>query len=166
MTPPRVAHNYERETVTEHPRRSDVQAAERDLQLRTLCEIHSPLARLIYLAGLRDYNTGLYHHEGLASRYSEDAACEALADCHRLAFRELLSASLEEIVGHLESYMGSTATAPADFFAAWNTLRPYQVAVPAQTDSLSAEFLFSNLKVALAILESRYQGHTASAPAA
>lgn len=141
----------------ELPNHSHVQAAIRDLNLRTLSQLSVPLAKLLYLAGLRDYNTGMYHHEGLASRYSEEAACEALADCHRQAFHDLLTSSLEETVQQLESYMTGLGTSPGEFFSTWNSLKPYQVAVPAGTNSLSAEFLSSNLKVALAILESRFQ---------
>lgn len=132
-----------------------MRAASRDLQLRTLSQYPQSLDRLIYLASLRDYNTGLYHHDGLASRFSQEAACEALADCHREAYRELLSCSLEEIVDQLQSYMQATSTDPGEFLTAWKGLKPYQVAVPAETDPLAAEFLFSNLKVALAILETR-----------
>ena len=50
-------------------------------------------------------------------------------------------------------YMRSTGTATDDFLRTWRELEPYRVAVPVGTDSLVAQFLFSNLKVALAILE-------------
>ena len=66
---------------------------------------------MIYLASTRDYNTGLYYHQGLALRFSEEAACEALADCHREAFEELVAASLEELVYELEAYLKSTRVA-------------------------------------------------------
>jgi hypothetical protein len=133
----------------------DVVAAADDLRRRTLVEMTQPLERLIYLASTRDYNTGLYYHQGLAARFSEEAACEALAGCHREAFEELVEASLEELVQELESYLRSTHVAPGDFIAAWKGLEPYRVAVPVGIDSLSSELVFSNLKVALAILESR-----------
>ena len=102
---------------------------------------------------MRDYNTGLYHHDGLAARFSPEAACEAIADCHRDAFEELLSSPLSGLVEQLGAYMSSTGASPLDFIQAWQGLQPYRVAVPSGTDSLSAEFLFSNLKIALAILE-------------
>lgn len=140
-----------------------------DLRRRTLSNIRGPFDRLIYLASLRDYNTGLYYHEGLAGRFSQDVACEALADCHREVFRELLAASLEELVEHLEAYMDSTHTARGDFIAAWQGLEPYRVAVPVETDPVSGELFFSNLKVALAVLQSRLRGgyaHWAAPPAA
>lgn len=137
------------------PKRMDVQMAAQDLRRRTLSTIERPLDRLIYLASLRDYNTGVYYHDGLAARFSDDVACEALADCHREEFRQLFSCSLEELVDQLDAYVDSTHTMAQEFIAAWKGLEPYRIAVPVETDPLSAEFFFSNLKIALAILESR-----------
>lgn len=137
------------------PRRMDVQQAAEDLRRRTLSEIPRSLDRLIYLASMRDYNTGLYYHDGLASRFSQEVACEALADCHREAFRDLVGSPLRDLVSQMEGYMGSTHTSPGEFLTAWKKLEPYRVAVPVETDPLSAEFLFSSFKIALAILEAR-----------
>jgi hypothetical protein len=134
---------------------TDVLEAADDLRRRTLADMTRPLERMIYLASTRDYNTGLYYHHGLALRFSEEAACEALADCHREAFEELVAASLEELVYELEAYLKSTRVAAGDFIVAWKGLEPYRVAVPVGIDSLSSELVFSNLKVALAILEQR-----------
>lgn len=134
---------------------AEVLAAADDLRRRTLAEMTQPLQRMIYLASMRDYNTGLYYHHGLALRFSEEAACEALADCHREAFAELMEASLPELVRELEAYLEGTRASASEFIIAWKGLEPYRVAVPAGIDSLSSELVFSNLKVALAILEAR-----------
>jgi hypothetical protein len=168
MTRRKTVRRYEHpeDRLSAQSKHAEVHAASQDLRLRTLSQIPQPLDRLIYLASMRDYNTGLYHHDGLASRFSEEAACEALADCHREAYRQLLSCSLEEIVAQLHDYMQSTTSDPTEFLAAWKGLRPYQVAVPAETDPLAAKFLFSNLNVALAILESRFRIPPPAAPAA
>jgi hypothetical protein len=141
------------------PRRMDVQQAAEDLRRRTLSGISRPLDRLIYLASMRDYNTGLYYHDGLASRFTQEVACEALANCHAEAFRQLVRCSLEDLVAQMEAYMNSTHTGSAEFLAAWMKLEPYRVAVPVETDPLSAELLFSNFKIALAILEARLRPH-------
>jgi len=133
----------------------DVQQAAEDLRRRTLAEIPRVLDRLIYLASTRDYNTGLYYHDGLASRFGQDVACEALADCHREAFRNLVGTSLQDLVHQMQGYMDSTHTRAVDFLTAWRKLEPYRVAVPVETDPLLADFLFSNFKIALAILEAR-----------
>ena len=104
---------------------------------------------------MRDYNTGLYYHDGLAARFSQEVACEALADCHREVFRQLVGCSLENVVCQMEAYMESTHTSPGEFLAAWRKLEPYRVAVPVEADPLSAQLLFSTFKIALAILEAR-----------
>jgi hypothetical protein len=134
-------------------KRADVIAASEDLRRRTLAQTSGALDRLIYLASMRDYNTGLYVHQGLAARFSSEVACEALADCHRESFRELTSLELKDLTEELNAYMRSTGTGADDFLRTWRELEPYRVAVPVGTDSLVAQFLFSNLKVALAILE-------------
>lgn len=108
---------------------------------------------------MRDYNTGLYYHDGLAARFSQEVACEALADCHREVFRQLAACSLEDVVRQMEAYMKSTHTSPSEFLVAWRKLEPYRVAVPVEADPLSAQLLFSTFKVALAILEARLTPH-------
>ncbi|HTU35716.1 MAG TPA: hypothetical protein VMF66_18080 [Candidatus Acidoferrum sp.] len=134
-------------------KRMDVQKAAEDVRLRTLGKIPRPLDRFIYLASTRDYNTGLYHHEGLASRYSAEVACEALADCHREVYRQLLFCSLKDLVAQMEAYVDSSHTLARDFISVWRGIEPYRVAVPVDADSFSAEFLFSNFRIALAIVE-------------
>jgi hypothetical protein len=146
------------------PKRMDVQHATDDLRRRTLANMGRPLDRLIYLASTRDYNTGVYYHDGLAARFTEEVACEALADCHREAFRELVVAPLKELVSQLDGYIDSTHTEPQDFIAAWKKLEPYRVAIPVNADELSADFLFSNLKIALAVLQARLGNHPRGAP--
>lgn len=146
------------------PRQMDVQQAADELRTSSLA-LQGPLARLIYLASTRDYNTGLYHHDGLAARYTPAVACEALADCHREVFRELLGCSVRELVRQMEAYMRSAGIDAGDFLKSWKKLQPYRVAVPVETEPLSVEFLFCNLNIALAILEARLNPAPA-APAA
>lgn len=147
-------------------KRNDVREAAEDLRRRTLASIARPLDRLIYLASTRDYNTGFYYHDGLATRFPDEVVCEALADCHREAFLELVGTSLENLVRQMDSYIASTRTSPSDFVATWKRLEPYRVAVPLNTDELTADFLFSNFKIALAILETRLNTPQPVAPAA
>lgn len=143
---------------------TDVELAADDLRRRTLSHMPSPLARMIYLGSTRDYNTGLYYHDGLASRFSDEVSCEALANCHREAFRQLLGASVEDLVRQVDGYIQSTHSAPRDFVAAWKSLQPYRVAVPAATDPLAVEFLCSNVRVALAIWEAHQDGRSRPRP--
>lgn len=143
-----------------------MQEAMEDLRSRTLAQMRRPLDRLIYLASTRDYNTGLYYHDGLASRFGEEAACEALAECHNEAMRELVSSSLEGLVTQVEGYMSLANTPPSDFLGMWKGLEPYRVAVPVGTDPLAAGFLFSNFRIALAILDARLNARPGAGRAA
>ena len=138
-------------------KRMDVERASEDLRRRTLGGIPRALDRFIYLASTRDYNTGLYYHDGLASQFSMDVVCEALANCHRETFQELIAAPVEDLVDQMQGYMASSQSRPQDFVAVWKGLEPYRVAVPVEADPFSADFLFSNFKVALAIVEERLQ---------
>jgi hypothetical protein len=134
---------------------SDVVNAADDLRRRTLSRFDRPLDRLIYLASTRDYNTGVYYHDGLAAAFNQEVACEALADCHRESFRQLIGTSLESLVAQLEAYMKAVHPNSRMFISAWKKLEPYRVAVPVEADPLAAEFLFANLRTALTILETR-----------
>ena len=143
---------------------TDVELAADDLRRRTLSHMPAPLERMIYLGAMRDYNTGLYYHDGLASRFSDEVACEALANCHREAYRQLLGSSVEDLVQQMDDYIQSTHSAPCDFIAAWKSLQPYRVAVPAATDPLAVEFLCANVRIALAIWEAHLDGRSRLRP--
>jgi len=145
--------------------RVDVLKAAEDLRQRTLSSIPRQLDRFVYLASTRDYNTGMYYHDGLSASFSSEAACEALANCHREAFQALVSLSVEQLVGEMEAYMASQ-NHPREFISVWKSLQPYRVAVPVGVDAFSAEFLFSNFRIALAIAEERLRSPRHSKQAA
>lgn len=148
------------------PRRMDVDHALESVRRRTLSPMKGPLDRMIYLASLRDYNTGLYYHAGLASQFTSEVACEALAACHHEAFQQLLGSSLPELVSQLEAYIRTAVCAPDTFVATWRALEPYRVAVPVKADPVAAELLFSNFQIALAVLEVRQKRSPARPQAA
>jgi len=64
-------------------------------------------------------------------------------------------APLEELVRQLQAYVESTGALTSAFITSWKELEPYRVAVPVGTDPLAADFVFSNLKLALTIFEDR-----------
>jgi hypothetical protein len=138
-----------------HIKRVEVEEAIQDIQNRTLAGISGDVGRLICLASTRDYNTGRYYHEGLASNFSEEVAGAALAACHLEIFTQLALSSLEDLVRQLESYVLSSGGRPAEVIEAWEKLEPYRVTIPMECDPLYAEVFFSNVKIALAILRSR-----------
>jgi hypothetical protein len=128
-----------------------VQAAYDDLLQRSLSKLSGDLARLVYLASTRDYNSGTYHHDGLAARYRADAACKALEIAHRQVFFRLSAYSLEELVRELELYLSTSHESPAGVLRTWQKLEPYRVAVPLEVNPVVARLFLSNIRLALAI---------------
>lgn len=127
-----------------------------DLLRRSLAKIPGDLARLVYLASTRDYNTGTYHHDGLAVRFSPGAAQKALEEAHRHIFYKISSCSLQELVRELEIYVNSSRQSREEVLHVWQKLEPYRLALPVDVNPAVARFFVSNVKLALAIL--RRQG--------
>jgi hypothetical protein len=134
---------------------ADVEAARQDIEIRTLAKIPGDFGRLIYLASLRDYNTGEYYHEGLARQFTESVARKALASCHQDVFKRLVLCSVQELVEQFEIYVRSNCPASSDLVRVWEKLQPYRVTVPLECSALTARFFAANVRAALAILQSR-----------
>jgi hypothetical protein len=134
-----------------------VQAAYDDLLKRSLSKISCDLARLIYLASTRDYNTGTYHHDGLAARFRSEVAGKALEIAHRQIFYQLSACSLEELVEQLKIYLDCSHESAADVLRIWQKLEPYRVAIPVEVNPAVARLFLSNIRLALAIWRFRQE---------
>jgi hypothetical protein len=134
-----------------------VEEAYDDLLRRSLSKISGDLARLIYLASTRDYNTGKYHHDGLAARFRVEIACKALELAHRRIFYRIAACSLEELVQEVELYLSSSRQSRDEVLQVWQKLEPYRVALPVDVNVAIAQLFVSNTKLALAILRRRQE---------
>ena len=132
-----------------------VQAAYEDFLQRSLSKLSCDFARLIYLASTRDYNTGSYHHDGLASRFSPEVAAKALEMAHRQVFLQLSAYSLQELVEQLKTYFESSHDEAGEILRMWQKLEPYRVAIPVEVNPAVARLFLSNVRLALAIWRSR-----------
>jgi len=155
--PHRVRLEWSRVSMSATVRLVPVQEVYSDLLNRTLSRISCDLGRLIYLASTRDYNTGSYYHEGLASRFSPEVARKTLEMAHRQAFYKVSGFSLEDLAGDLEAYLRSTRESPQEFLRTWQRLEPYRIAIPTEVNLTVARLFTSNLRLALAILRSRQE---------
>lgn len=136
-----------------HVARPSLETAKADLHNRTLARLESDFARVIYLSSLRDFNTGQYHHQGLAHAFSESVARTAMAACHQELFQRLVLSSLRSFVEQLDRFIRSSPNSYHGTLAAWKTLEGYHVAIPSNCDPLAAELFRSNVKIAMELLK-------------
>src|SRR5579864_3779020 len=102
-----------------------------DLWRNTLSQIPSVLGRLVYLASLRNSNSGRYEHHGLALVFGEDEANRALKRSHSQVFREWLTFNLEQQKTDLELYLSGLDEDKRTVLATWQELAYYRALMPA-----------------------------------
>ena len=130
----------------------EVERVVRDLQDRTLAGLEGYFSRLVYLASLRDYNTGRYHHYGLESRYSMEAIDAGLHRCHVRVFEELVSLPLKEQTEDLLNFFESLKEDKARLVLVWKRLRSYQILPPEDCHPLAQDLFDTNIQIMLRIL--------------
>ncbi len=113
------------------------------------------LTRMIYLASLRDCNSGLYLHPDLSSTLGIDEADRVLRACHEEVFRRLVVTPLSAYVLQLEEYIQYTRTEQSTVLNTWRSLQAYRATVPVGALPISAEFFSLNVDVALTVLRDR-----------
>lgn len=136
-----------------------------DLWRNTLSQIPSVFGRLIYLAGLRGPNSGVYEHHGLALVFGPRAANEALRRSHEDAFREWLGFSLEEQKADVDLYLTDLVEERAAVIDTWLRLNPYRNLMPLSVRGPDKDLFLLDFRAVLEILRNEY-GVVAPDPAA
>ena len=113
------------------------------------------MARLIFLATVRDNNSGHYYHPEVARRYSPEIADAAMLACHKQIYERVVSLSLEDLTDQLDDYMATVRASKNRLIESWSKLRAYRATIPMDTDPISAEIFFMKVDVAVAILGAR-----------
>jgi len=132
---------------------AEVQRVVENVRDQTLSALPGHFNRLIYLASLRDHNTGRYSHYGLELRFSSDAVHEGLRRCHLQAFEELVNLSLQEQTQDLIGFFTSLKTEPARLVEAWRRLRSYEILPPEDCDPLARQLFDKNVETILQVLK-------------
>jgi hypothetical protein len=133
-----------------HP--EDVDRLVSDFEQRTLSELKGRFSQLVYIASLRDYNSGRYHHYGLETRYPEPAVDEGLRRCHTRVFEELIGLSLQEQTEDLLDFFESLKEDRARLVNVWKRLKSYQILPPEDCHPLARELFEKNTEIILKIL--------------
>jgi hypothetical protein len=138
-----------------HPMESGDSEVAADILRALTVSLPNDLSRLIFLATLRDNNSGHYFHPDLARRFSERAADWAMLACHQRIYKQVVALPIEDLTDQLDLYV-TTVPAPRErMIESWTKLQAYRATIPMDTDPISAEIFFMKVEVAVAILEAR-----------
>jgi len=113
------------------------------------------LTRMLYLASLRDCNSGRYLHPELSPQMGLEIADRTLFALHDRVFRRLLATSVSGYVDQLDEYIRYTRMEKTIVLKTWQTLQAYRATVPMLASLLYCELFCLNIEVALTILHSR-----------
>ena len=123
-----------------------------DFALRTLHSISGDVARLLYVASLRDLATGRYRHEGLTAIHSESAVDQSLRLCHEELFERLLESSLEQQEADLRGCLAGFDVPLAEVAARWREHEFYRFLIPSGAPVYLRELFCSNFTTLLRLL--------------
>jgi hypothetical protein len=127
-----------------------------DVWRRTLSQIPTQFGRLAYFAGLRNPNTGIYEHHGLAALFGEEKSRLALAASHDETFAAWLAMSLELQKADLDAYLSGLGDDKLSIVRNWLSSRSYQNLMPALARDTAKALFMSDMEVLVGILKREY----------
>jgi len=127
-------------------------SASTDLWRRTLSQIPSGFGRLVYLASLRDPNTGRYQHHGLAALFGPDEAHRALRLSHNASCREWLRRSLEEQKTDLDCWLATQKAQPGEIVKNWLEIEYWRTLLPESIRGAERALFIADLDALLSLL--------------
>jgi hypothetical protein len=124
-----------------------------NLWRNTLSQIPTIFGRLVYLASLRDSNSGTYEHYGLAQLFGAREADRTLRQSHVQAFSEWLNLNLEQQKSDLEDYLAGLEEDVDAILGNWIRLAPYRNLIPARVREVEKKLYLTDLEVVLELLK-------------
>jgi hypothetical protein len=111
----------------------------------------------VYIAGLRNPDTGRYEHFGFSSSSSNLVASRTLKRIHETIFRDWVSFSLERKKADIEHYIsGIGGVDRTELIDAWLRLTPYKNLVPASIQGPERQKHISDFEAILGLMKNVY----------
>ena len=127
-----------------------------DSWARELSHVRTSYGRLVYLAGLRNADTGRYEHYGVESGSLGDVH-RVLKQIHERIFKEWVGYPLERKKADIEFYIaGIDQVDRAELIDAWLRLTPYKNLVPASIQGPERKKHISDFEAILGLLKNVY----------
>jgi hypothetical protein len=123
-----------------------------DFTLTTLARIPGLLARLTYVASLRDLSSGRYEHAGLAALYPDEALQQAIGLCHEQVFESVLETPLSAQQEDLQTCLSAMQGGLCSAIIHWRNMESYRVLMPEQSPDYLKDLFCSNIRALLEIL--------------
>ncbi len=121
-----------------------------------LAQIATSYGRLVYLAALRNPDTGRYEHYGMSSSAGSEAN-GSLRRVHEDIFKEWIGYPLERKKADVELYIaGIDQVDKAELIDAWLRLTPYKNLVPASIQGPERQKHVSDFEAILGLLKNVY----------
>jgi hypothetical protein len=123
-----------------------------DLSKHTLSRIPTFFGRLLYLASLRDSNSGVYRHYGLSSIFGREESRLALSRHHKTAFKDWLRLPLADKYDDLAEYLDSLEEPRSLVLEHWSRVNAYRGYIPASARESERELFFAEFEVLVVAL--------------
>jgi hypothetical protein len=123
---------------------------------RTLSAIPTLIGRMAYVASLRNANTGIYEHFGLAQRVGADEVDRTLRRSHMNLFVDWLSLALENQKDQLEEYFSDLDGDRRELISSWLAMQPWNGWAPAESRDVERKLFNADLAVILELLRTEY----------
>lgn len=107
---------------------------------------------MLYLASLRDCNSGRYLHPELSASIGTEKADQVLGACHDRVFLRLLTTSIRQYTLQLEEYIRYTRTEKSVVLTTWRSIEAYRATVPVWAMPVYRDLFFLNIQMALLVL--------------
>jgi len=127
-----------------------------EIGARDLVHIPTSYGRLVYLAGLRNPDTGQYEHYGSETSARAEVN-KVFRRLHEDIFKEWVSYSLEQKKTDIELYIGGLDQVDrAELIDAWLRLTPYKNLVPGSIQGPERQKHVSDFEAILGLLKNVY----------
>jgi hypothetical protein len=126
----------------------------------TVSAIPSILERLIFLASLREPDTGEYHDQVLEARFAGLLCAKAELDRalrheHRAVFEDWLCLDIRHQTEEMERYASNRDIPPPTFLRTWIDEKSYERLVPSGAMPPQRQLFLSDMEAAVAALSTR-----------
>ena len=125
-----------------------------ELWRHTISQIPSSFGRLVYLASLRDQNTGRYEHHGLSQMFGDEEADRTLRQSHEQTFADWLRFDLKQQKEDLDLYLSAFRVEKRTVLATWIRLSPYRNLTPTTVREPERRLYLTDIEAILELLNS------------